>query len=83
MVNVNLYKIGGTQVTDAGLKELSAFRNLERLNIGFSRVTDSGLKEFEWFTLAITVTPTPPPLKEEPTEENATANPAAKTNRSS
>jgi len=34
----------------------------------------------EWFTLAITVTPTPlPKPKEEPTEDNAAAAPAAKT----
>ncbi len=38
----------------------------------------------EWFTLAITVTPTPPPKpKEEPTEENAAADPAAKTDPAS
>ena len=34
-----------TQVTDAGLKELVALKNLTTLNLGSTQVTDAGLKE--------------------------------------
>jgi hypothetical protein len=35
----------GTDVTDAGLKELAGFKSLHALNLGGTDVTDAGLKE--------------------------------------
>ena len=37
--------LSGTQVTDAGLKELAGLKNLHTLNLNFTPVTDAGLKE--------------------------------------
>jgi internalin A len=42
VVKVNLR---GTQVTDAGLKELAALKNLTTLDLNLTQVTDAGLKE--------------------------------------
>ena len=39
-----------TQVTDAGLKELSALKNLTNLHLGGTQVTDAGLKELSALT---------------------------------
>jgi len=38
-------RLGGTQVTDAGLKELAALKNLQELDLAGTKVTDAGLKE--------------------------------------
>src|SRR5271170_1713675 len=37
----------GTQVTDAGLKDLKELKNLTLLNLGFTQVTDAGLKDLK------------------------------------
>ena len=37
--------LSGTKVTDAGLKELAAFRSLQALDLGSTQVTDAGLRE--------------------------------------
>ena len=37
--------LGGTGVTDAGLKELAGFKSLQTLNLRGTQVTDAGLKE--------------------------------------
>ena len=37
--------LSGTQVTDAGLKELDGLKNLHTLHLGGTKVTDRGLKE--------------------------------------
>jgi internalin A len=34
-----------TQITDAGLKELAALKNLQTLNLNGTQITDAGLKE--------------------------------------
>src|SRR5262249_47050285 len=44
VVGVNL---GGTKVTDAGLKELKELKNLRELNLGDTQVTGAGLKELK------------------------------------
>jgi hypothetical protein len=36
-----------TQVTDAGLKELSTFKNLTTLDLGKTKVTDAGLRQLQ------------------------------------
>jgi hypothetical protein len=36
--------IGGTQVTDAGMKEVARLKDLQSLNISNTPVTDKGLK---------------------------------------
>ena len=41
-ITVNL---SNTKVTDAGLKELAALKQLTTLNLGVTQVTDAGLKE--------------------------------------
>jgi hypothetical protein len=43
-VNVRLYQ--NTKITDAGLKELRAFKSLEQLQLG-AKITDAGLKELK------------------------------------
>jgi internalin A len=35
----------GTKITDAGLKELAALRNLQRLKLASRDVTDAGVEE--------------------------------------
>lgn len=37
--------LSATKVTDAGLKELIAFKKLTTLDLGFTSVTDTGMKE--------------------------------------
>jgi hypothetical protein len=37
----------GTQVTDAGLKELKELKCLQELNLTLSPVTDAGVKELK------------------------------------
>ena len=39
--------LSGTEVTDAGLKELAALKNLTTLHLGHTQVTDAGLKELQ------------------------------------
>ena len=39
--------LAGTQVTDAGLKELKDFQSLQTLDLRGARVTDAGLKELK------------------------------------
>src|SRR5262245_32041096 len=39
--------LGGTTVTDAGLKELKELKTLQSLEIGSTQVTDTGLKELK------------------------------------
>jgi internalin A len=47
----------GTQITDAGLKELAGLNNLQWLDLTGTRITDAGLKELaglknlQWLTL--------------------------------
>ncbi|MFM8272360.1 MAG: restriction endonuclease subunit S [Gemmata sp.] len=48
--------LDGTQVTDAGLRELAAFKNLTNLYLGGSPVTDAGLKELAVFKNLTTLT---------------------------
>jgi hypothetical protein len=43
---VSLFLVG-TQVTDAGLKELKQLKNLDTLYIGDTQVTDVGMKELK------------------------------------
>ena len=38
-------ELGGTQITDAGLKDLAKFQNLKDLGLGGTQITDEGLKE--------------------------------------
>ena len=38
-------ELTGTEVTDAGVKELAALKNLTNLNLSFTKVTDAGVKE--------------------------------------
>src|SRR5262245_48052181 len=42
--------LGGSQVTDAALKEVAAFKNLQTLNLPNTAVTDAGLKELATLT---------------------------------
>jgi hypothetical protein len=44
VVAVNL---GGTKVTDAGLKELAPLKNLTELYLTGTKVTDAGVKELQ------------------------------------
>ena len=37
--------LGGTQITDAGLKELAKLKQLEGLSLNDTKITDAGLKE--------------------------------------
>ncbi len=46
VVSLNL---GGTRISDRGLKELSGFKNLISLDLQFTAVTDVGLKELVHF----------------------------------
>jgi internalin A len=47
-----------TKITDAGLKELAALKNLQWLEPGGTKITDAGLKELaglknlQWLNLA-------------------------------
>ena len=43
--NLRYLRLNGTQVTNAGLKELAPLKNLTRLYLGFTLVSDTGLKE--------------------------------------
>jgi len=36
-----------TEITDDGLKELAALKNLKELQLSFTQVTDDGVKQFE------------------------------------
>jgi len=40
-------KIGNTKITDAGLKELSRLKNLNKLHLEYTGVTDVGLSELK------------------------------------
>src|SRR5262245_32608808 len=41
--------LGGTAVTDAGLKELKVFKSLQSLYLHDTKITDAGLKELKDF----------------------------------
>jgi hypothetical protein len=43
--NLQKLGLGGTKVTDAGLKELVGLKSLQTLDLRFTKVTDAGLKE--------------------------------------
>jgi hypothetical protein len=43
MKNLQLLRLGDTEVTDAGLKELAVLKNLRTLDLAFTKVTGTGL----------------------------------------
>ena len=46
-IDIGLFHLGGTRVTDAGLKELSGCKSLQTLNLSSTRVTDAGLASLD------------------------------------
>ena len=48
--SLHVLHLAGTQVTDAGLKELAPLKNLAQLHLQETQVTDAGLKELAPFT---------------------------------
>ena len=44
----------GTKVTDAGLKELKEFKDLQTLNLAATKVTDAGLEELKELKRGVT-----------------------------
>ena len=42
---VNVLGLKGTQITDAGLKEVAKLQQLNKLDLSICRITDAGLKE--------------------------------------
>jgi internalin A len=45
--NLHTLNLGGTQVTDAGIKELPGLSNLDSLEIGSRQVTEAALARLE------------------------------------
>ncbi|MCX5653361.1 MAG: hypothetical protein NTY65_01745 [Planctomycetota bacterium] len=37
--------LGGTPITDAGVKDLKELKDLQRLNLTGTKITDAGLKD--------------------------------------
>jgi hypothetical protein len=47
--DVTMLDLASTKVTDAGVKELKALKNLQSVDVSFTSVTDVGLKELKEF----------------------------------